>query len=241
MEEIIRIEHINKTYFSVGGFTSQNVLRDVNLVVYRGDFLSVMGQSGSGKSTLMNILGCLDSCTSGNYYLNGKNVSNLSTDELAHIRNKYMGFVFQSFNLLPRRTVFDNVAMPMMYADCSRKEKKERIEELLKSVRLEDHMYYYPTQLSGGMQQRVAIARALVNNPSVIFADEPTGNLDVKTSEDIMNTFKNLNEEMGISIVMVTHEPSIANCTKRLICIRDGTKEHDCSIEEAVKRNILRL
>ncbi|MDR1494548.1 MAG: ABC transporter ATP-binding protein [Rickettsiales bacterium] len=241
MGEIIRVENINKTYFSVGGFTSQNVLRDINLKAHEGDFLSVMGQSGSGKSTLMNILGCLDSPTSGDYYLNGKNVSKMSSDELANIRNRYIGFVFQSFNLLPRRTVFDNVAIPMMYADCSRKEKRERIVELLKSVKLENHMEYYPTQLSGGMQQRVAIARALVNSPSVIFADEPTGNLDVKTSNEIMDTFSSLNENMGITIIMVTHEPSIAKCTKRLIYIRDGSKEHDCTIKEALDRNILRL
>ncbi|MDR1425512.1 MAG: ABC transporter ATP-binding protein [Rickettsiales bacterium] len=241
MEDIIRLENINKTYFSVGGFVSQNVLKNINLTVRRGDFMSIMGQSGSGKSTLMNILGCLDSATSGDYYLNGRNVSNMTGDELAYIRNKYIGFVFQSFNLLPRRTVFDNVAMPMTYADCSRGEKKEKVEEILRSVKLEKHIQYYPTQLSGGMQQRVAIARALVNNPSVIFADEPTGNLDIRTSEEIMETFKNLNEKMGISIVMVTHEPSIARYTKRLVYIIDGSKEHDCSLEEALEKNIIRI
>ncbi|MDR3079219.1 MAG: ABC transporter ATP-binding protein [Rickettsiales bacterium] len=241
MEEVIRVENINKTYFSVGGFTSQSVLKNINLRVHRGDFMSVMGQSGSGKSTLMNILGCLDTPTSGDYYLNGRNVSKMTGDELANVRNRYIGFVFQSFNLLPRRTVFDNVAIPMIYSDCSRREKKERIEDLLRSVKLESYMEYYPTQLSGGMQQRVAIARALVNGPSVIFADEPTGNLDVKTSSEIMDTFRNMNEKMGITIVMVTHEPSIASCTKRLVYIRDGHKEHDCAMEEAIEKNIIRL
>jgi putative ABC transport system ATP-binding protein len=187
----------------------------------------------------MNILGCLDHPTSGNYYLNGKNVAKLEKNELAEIRNKYIGFVFQSFNLMPRRTVFDNVSMPMIYANYSYRERRDRTEELLKTVGLENYMEYYPTQLSGGMQQRVAIARALINNPSVVFADEPTGNLDVKTSIEIMDIFSELNEKMAINIVMVTHEPDIAKYSKRLVYIRDGTKGYDCSIKEAIAAKII--
>jgi putative ABC transport system ATP-binding protein len=239
MKEIIKVEHLYKDYLMAGGSLVQNVLKDITLVVSGGDFLSIMGQSGSGKSTFMNILGCLDHPTSGNYYLNGKNVAKLEKDELAEIRNKYIGFVFQSFNLLPRRTVFDNVSMPMIYSNCPYRERKDKTENLLKTVGLENYMEYYPTQLSGGMQQRVAIARALINSPTVVFADEPTGNLDVKTSIEIMNIFSELNEKMGINIVMVTHEPDIAKYSKRLVYIRDGTKEHDCSIEEAVAAHIL--
>ncbi|MDR2778223.1 MAG: ABC transporter ATP-binding protein [Rickettsiales bacterium] len=238
-EEIIRVEHLYKDYLMAGGSLVQSVLKDITLTVSGGDFVSIMGQSGSGKSTFMNILGCLDHPTSGNYYLNGKNVAKLAKDELAEIRNRYIGFVFQSFNLMPRRTIFDNVSMPLIYANCSYRERRERTEGLLKTVGLENYMEYYPTQLSGGMQQRVAIARALINSPTVVFADEPTGNLDVKTSVEIMNIFNELNGKMGINIVMVTHEPEIAKYSKRLVRIRDGAKECDCSIEEAIAGNIL--
>lgn len=232
MEEIIKIEHIYKDYQLTSELT-QPVLKDINLVVHKGEFVSIMGPSGSGKSTFMNILGCLDSPTKGSYYLNGKNVANLNGDELANIRNRYIGFVFQGFNLLNRRTIFDNVTMPMTYKNANNQEKREKAVKMLEAVKLGKYIDHYPTQISGGMQQRVAIARALINDPTVIFADEPTGNLDTKTSDEIMDIFCELNEKMNISIVMVTHEPDIARYTKRLVFIRDGIKEYDCSIEEA--------
>lgn len=231
--EIIRIDHLYKNYVIGDGTIIQEVLKDVNCVIYEGDFVSVMGPSGSGKSTFMNVLGCLDQPTNGKYFLNSKDISRLNKDELADIRNRYIGFVFQGFNLLARRTIFENVSMPMIYANLSYEERRERSRKILRSVKLESYMDHYPNQLSGGMQQRVAIARALINDPTVIFADEPTGNLDTKTSQEIMDIFTQLNEEMNISIVMVTHEPDIARYSKRLIYIKDGIKEHDCSVEEA--------
>ena len=237
-EEIIKIEHIFKDYYLSEDLV-QPVLKDINLVVHKGEFVSIMGPSGSGKSTFMNILGCLDTPSKGDYYLSGKNVAYLDEDELAEIRNKYIGFVFQGFNLLARRTIFDNVTMPMTYRNASYEEKRERAVEMLEAVGLGKYIDHYPTQISGGMQQRVAIARALINNPTVIFADEPTGNLDTKTSDEIMDIFCELNEKMNISIVMVTHEPDIARYTKRLVFIRDGIKEHDCSIEEAKKLELV--
>jgi putative ABC transport system ATP-binding protein len=238
MTEIIKVEHIYKDYLLNSGLVIQKVLKDINLCINKGEFVSIMGQSGSGKSTFMNILGCLDRPTSGNYFLNNRNVATLEKDELAVIRNNLIGFVFQGFNLLSRRTVFDNVAMPLMYAGCSIGEKTNRVTSMLASVKLENYLYHYPTQLSGGMQQRVAIARALINNPSIVFADEPTGNLDIKTSNEIMDLFVELNEHRNISIVMVTHEPSIARYSKRLIYIKDGVKEHDCSLEKALESKI---
>lgn len=237
-EEIIKIEHIFKDYY-LSEELVQPVLKDINLVVHKGEFVSIMGPSGSGKSTFMNILGCLDTPSKGDYYLSGKNVAYLNEDELAEIRNRYIGFVFQGFNLLARRTIFDNVTMPMTYKNATHEEKRERAVEMLEAVGLGKYIDHYPTQISGGMQQRVAIARALINNPTVIFADEPTGNLDTKTSDEIMNIFCELNEKMNISIVMVTHEPDIARYTKRLVFIRDGIKEHDCSIEEAKKLELV--
>jgi putative ABC transport system ATP-binding protein len=230
--ETIKISHIFKDYFLPDG-TAQHVLKDISVTVNSGEFVSVMGPSGSGKSTFMNVLGCLDQPTSGEYRLAGKDVSKLNRDELATIRNKYIGFVFQGFNLLARRTILDNVTMPMIYDDKTLRERKIRAEEILEKVNLSRYINHYPTQLSGGMQQRVAIARALVNEPTVVFADEPTGNLDTKTSEEIMRIFQKLNKDLNITIVMVTHEPDIANYSKRLIYIRDGVKEHDFSIEEA--------
>lgn len=237
-EEIIKIEHIFKDYYLSEDLV-QPVLKDINLVVHKGEFVSIMGPSGSGKSTFMNILGCLDTPSKGDYYLSGRNVAYLNEDELAEIRNRYIGFVFQGFNLLARRTIFDNVTMPMTYKNATYEEKRERAVEMLEAVGLGKYIDHYPTQISGGMQQRVAIARALINNPTVIFADEPTGNLDTKTSDEIMNIFCELNEKMNISIVMVTHEPDIARYTKRLVFIRDGIKEHDCSIEEAKKLELI--
>lgn len=236
--EIIKIEHLYKDYF-ISEQLTQPVLKDINVSICRSEFVSIMGPSGSGKSTFMNILGCLDRPTKGAYYLNNKNVAYLNKDELSDIRNQYIGFVFQGFNLLSRRTIFDNVCMPMVYMNKSYKEKRERAEEILASVKLDKYIDHYPNQLSGGMQQRVAIARALINRPTVIFADEPTGNLDTKTSIEILNIFQELNKSLNISIVMVTHEPNIARYTNRLVYIKDGIKEHDCSIKEAIKLGIV--
>ena len=237
--EIIKIEHLYKDYTIGEGAIVQKVLKDVNCTVYEGEFVSVMGPSGSGKSTFMNILGCLDQPTSGSYYLNGRDVSRLNKDELADVRNKYIGFVFQGFNLLSRRSIFDNVSMPMIYTNSPYEERREKSKKILKSVKLENYIDHYPNQLSGGMQQRVAIARALINDPTVIFADEPTGNLDTKTSQEIMDIFTQLNAEMNISIVMVTHEPDIARYSQRLVFIKDGVKQHDCTVEEAKSLGIL--
>jgi putative ABC transport system ATP-binding protein len=238
MTEVIKIVNVFKDYFLPDG-TAQRVLKDVNVVVEKGEFASVMGPSGSGKSTFMNILGCLDQPTSGEYHLAGKDVSKLDRDELATVRNKYVGFVFQGFNLLARRTILDNVTMPMIYDNKTHGERVKRAKEILEQVNLSKYINHYPTQLSGGMQQRVAIARALINKPTVIFADEPTGNLDTKTSQEIMNIFQKLNDELNITIVMVTHEPDIASYSKRLIYIRDGVKEYDINTEEAKEIGLL--
>jgi putative ABC transport system ATP-binding protein len=238
IEEVIKISHIFKDYFLPDG-TAQHILKDVNVVVSKGDFVSIMGPSGSGKSTFMNILGCLDQPTSGEYCLAGRDVSRLNRDELAVVRNKYVGFVFQGFNLLARRTILDNVTIPMIYDNRTHRERKCKAEEILEKVNLSRYINHYPTQLSGGMQQRVAIARALINDPAVIFADEPTGNLDTKTSEEIMDIFQKLNENLNITVVMVTHEPDIANYSDRLIYIRDGVKEHDFSTEDARASGII--
>lgn len=237
--EIIKIDHLYKDYITGDGTIVQKVLKNIDCVIHEGEFVSVMGPSGSGKSTFMNILGCLDQLTKGKYFLNSKDISSLDKDELADIRNKYIGFVFQGFNLLSRRTVFENVSMPMIYANSSYDERREKSRKILRAVKLESYMDHYPNQLSGGMQQRVAIARALINDPTVILADEPTGNLDTKTSQEIMDIFTQLNEEMNISVVMVTHEPDIARYSKRLIYIKDGIKKYDCSVEEAKAINIL--
>lgn len=238
MKKIIEISHLYKDYY-LGDNMVQQVLKDVNVEVYENEFVSVMGPSGSGKSTFMNILGCLDKPTSGDYFLNGQNTAKLGRNKLADIRNKYIGFVFQSFNLLSKRTIFDNVCMPMVYMNKSYREKRIKAKEILAQVKLEKYIDHYPNQLSGGMQQRVAIARALINDPTVIFADEPTGNLDTKTSDEIMNIFTELNKRLGISIVMVTHEPDIARYSSRLIYIKDGVKLHDCSIKEAIGLGVI--
>lgn len=238
MSEIIKIEHLVKNYYLENNI-EQHILKDINCIVNKGDFLAIMGPSGSGKSTFMNILGCLDKATSGKYILNDNDISSLSDKQLAKIRNKYIGFVFQSFNLLPRRTVFDNISIPMIYADIPQYERKDKIKNVLSSVGLSEHEDYYPTQLSGGMQQRVAIARALINNPSIIFADEPTGNLDSEMSVEIMKVFQHLNNDLNITIVMVTHEKDIASYAKRLIYIKDGIKEFDSSMEDAKIKGII--
>ena len=202
------------------------VLKGIDLEINKGEYVALMGPSGSGKSTLMNILGCLDTPTSGTYILNGKHVSEMQDDELAGIRNKEIGFVFQTFNLMPRTTALDNVALPMVYAGYSKSERVERATEVLTQVGLQDRMDHKPNQLSGGQRQRVAVARALVNKPSIILADEPTGNLDSKTSVEIMNLFNEIHAN-GNTVILVTHEEDIAAHAHRIIRLRDGLIESD--------------
>jgi putative ABC transport system ATP-binding protein len=216
----IELSHLSKTY-RLGEVTVE-ALRDVSLVIGRGEFLAVMGASGSGKSTLMNILGCLDRPTSGAYRLDGEDVGTLERDALAGIRRKKIGFVFQGFNLLSRMTALENVELPMIYEDTPSGTRRDRAREGLRSVGLLDREGHFPTQLSGGEQQRVAIARAIVNTPSLLLADEPTGNLDTATSNDIMGIFRELSDVRGITLVLVTHEQDIARYAKRMIRFRDG-------------------
>lgn len=202
------------------------VLKGIDLTIDKGEYVALMGPSGSGKSTLMNILGCLDTPTSGSYNLNGKQVSEMHDDELAEIRNKEIGFVFQTFNLMPRTTALDNVALPMVYAGYAKSERTDRATEVLTQVGLEDRMDHKPNQLSGGQRQRVAVARALVNKPAIILADEPTGNLDSKTSVEIMNLFDEIHAK-GNTVILVTHEEDIAEHAHRIIRLRDGIIESD--------------
>jgi putative ABC transport system ATP-binding protein len=218
--EVIRICDLHKMYKM--GEIEVAALRGINVTIQKGEFIAVTGASGSGKSTFMNILGCLDRPTRGAYFLEGQDVSALSSDEWAHIRNRKIGFVFQGFNLLHRTSAVENVELPMMYNGFQSKERRQRALEVLKLVGLAERSHHLPNQLSGGQQQRVAIARALVNRPSLILADEPTGNLDTKTSVEIMELFQNLNESEGITIVLVTHEPDIAQYARRQIVFRDG-------------------
>ena len=218
-QTVIDIQGITKTY--VNGKLSVPVLYGIDLQVNKGEFVSIMGPSGSGKSTFMNILGCLDRPTTGSYRLNGDEVATLSDDELAFVRNKQIGFVFQSFNLLTKLTALENVALPMIYAGMDKKTRKERAAALLASVGLGDRMDHLPSELSGGQRQRVAIARALANNPAIIMADEPTGNLDSKSTIDVMNIFRGLYDE-GRTIILVTHEPEIATYASRNVVLRDG-------------------
>ena len=210
------------------------VLKGIDLEINKGEYVALMGPSGSGKSTLMNILGCLDTPTSGTYVLNGKHVSEMQDDELAGIRNKEIGFVFQTFNLMPRTTALDNVALPMVYAGHSKSERVERATEVLTQVGLQDRMDHKPNQLSGGQRQRVAVARALVNKPSIILADEPTGNLDSKTSVEIMNLFNEIHAN-GNTVILVTHEEDIAAYAHRIIRLRDGIIESD-TINQNIKK-----
>jgi putative ABC transport system ATP-binding protein len=203
-----------------------HVLKGIDLDIKRGEYVAIMGPSGSGKSTLMNLLGCLDTPTAGSYNLNGNDVSQMSDDDLAEIRNTEIGFVFQTFNLLPRTTALENVALPMIYAGSSRKQRKERATEVLSDVGLSDRMDHKPNQLSGGQRQRVAIGRALINKPSIILADEPTGNLDSKTGMEIMALFDNIHKA-GNTVIMVTHEEEVAAHAKRIIRLRDGVIESD--------------
>ena len=216
---IIKTENLVR-HFTVGTQTVE-ALRGVSLDINKGEFVAIMGPSGSGKSTLMNIIGCLDSPTSGTYYLNNKNVSTLNDDALALIRNHEIGFVFQNFHLLARNTALDNVMLPLKYAGIDKSEQEEIAMEVIKSVDLESRAHHQPSELSGGQQQRVAIARALVNKPSILFADEPTGNLDSKTGDDVMNLFTNLHKQ-GQTIIVITHEIEVANQAERIISIKDG-------------------
>ena len=218
-QTVIDIQGITKTF--VNGNLSVPVLHGIDLQVNKGEFVSIMGPSGSGKSTFMNILGCLDRPTTGSYRLNGDEVATLSDDELAFVRNKQIGFVFQSFNLLTKLTAVENVALPMIYAGMDKKTRNERAAALLASVGLGDRMDHLPSELSGGQRQRVAIARALANNPAIIMADEPTGNLDSKSTIDVMNIFRGLYDE-GRTIILVTHEPEIATYASRNVVLRDG-------------------
>ena len=201
-------------------------LQSVSVSIKEGEYVAIMGPSGSGKSTLMNILGCLDTPTHGQYILNGTNVSQMTDDQLAVIRNKEIGFVFQTFNLLPRYSALENVMLPMVYAGFNKKAREKRAKEVLEEVDLSDRISHKPNELSGGQRQRVAVARALVNKPSIILADEPTGNLDSKTSADIMNLFSKIHEN-GNTVIIVTHEEDIAKCTNRIIRLRDGNVESD--------------
>jgi putative ABC transport system ATP-binding protein len=223
-ELVIRIERITKEYEM--GFTTIRALKGVDLTIYRNEYLAIMGPSGSGKSTLMNMLGCLDTPTTGRYEFNGKDVAAMGDDELAEIRNREIGFVFQTFNLLPRSTGFENVELPLIYANVNADERRLRAEQAMEAVGLGDRMYHKPNELSGGQRQRVAIARALVNNPSIILADEPTGNLDSRTGEEIMTLLENLYLR-GHTIVVVTHEEDIARNARRIVRLRDGLIESD--------------
>ncbi len=222
MSGLIVTENLKKTY--ILGDIEVNALRGINLTVLEGDYLSIMGSSGSGKSTLMNILGCLDTPSEGKYLFKDNDISNLTQDEMSDIRNKEIGFVFQSFNLLSRTSSLENVEMPLIYNGTPYKARKERAKEALNLVGLSDRQTHLPNQLSGGQQQRVAIARAIVNNPGLILADEPTGNLDSKTSFEIINILEKLNDE-GRTIVMITHEKEIASSTKTSVVIKDGLIE----------------
>lgn len=225
MKPLIQLKNIHKSY-PLDGFDLE-ILKGINLEIKAGEFVAIMGPSGSGKSTLMNILGCLDTPTSGEYVLDGENIEHLSGDELAEIRNRKIGFVFQGFNLLSRTSALENVELPMIYAGIDDKERKERSEKALNSVGLHERMNHQPNQLSGGQQQRVAIARAIVNEAPIIFADEPTGNLDTKMSVEIMDLFSKLNENLHRTIILVTHEEDIALFAKRIIKIVDGEIHSD--------------
>jgi len=230
MQGIIHLENLKKNYYL--GKQVIEVLKGISLDVFKNEYLALMGPSGSGKSTLMNILGCLDSPTSGTYILNGKDVSQTSDNELAEVRNKEIGFVFQQFNLLPRLTAVENVALPLVYAGVPKKIRSEKAMHVLEQVNLADRSHHKPNEMSGGQNQRVAIARALVNDPSIILADEPTGNLDSKTSHEIMDIFGKIHLS-GNTVILVTHEEDIANFAHRIVRLRDGVIESDRKKEAA--------
>lgn len=224
MDSVIHLVDIDKSYFM--GMQAIPVLKKVNLNIFRNEYVALMGPSGSGKSTLMNILGCLDSPTAGTYILNGKDVSKMPDNDLAGVRNKDIGFVFQQFNLLPRLSAAENVALPLVYAGVGKKERTERAMEVLAKVGLADRSHHRPNEMSGGQIQRVAIARALINNPAIILADEPTGNLDSKTSVEVMNIFGKI-QTAGNTVILVTHEEDIAAYAKRVVRLKDGLIEND--------------
>lgn len=228
---IIQIENLVKVYDT--GVVKVNALKEINISISEREYVAIMGASGSGKSTLMNVLGCLDKATSGKYILDGEDISSLNENELAVIRNKKIGFVFQAFNLLPKLSSIDNVELPMVYAGVPAKERFEIAKKALERVGLEKRMYHRPNELSGGQKQRVAIARSLVNSPAILLADEPTGNLDSKSSEEIMEIFQELNDE-GVTIVMVTHETDIAEHTKRAIVFKDGNIISDNPVQNRI-------
>lgn len=224
MQGIIHLEEIRKSYYL--GKQELPVLKGINIDIFKNEYVALMGPSGSGKSTLMNILGCLDTATSGKYVLNNKDVSRVPDNELAEVRNSEIGFVFQQFNLLPRLTALENVALPLIYGGVDKKERMERAMEVLTKVRLEDRSHHKPNELSGGQCQRVAIARALINNPSIILADEPTGNLDSKTSYEIMEMIGKIHDD-GNTVIIVTHEEDISKFARRIIRLKDGIIETD--------------
>ncbi|MGH4140001.1 ABC transporter ATP-binding protein [Clostridium sp.] len=228
---MLEVKNLIKIYKT--GELEFTALKNINLKIEKGEFTAIMGASGSGKSTLMNILGCLDKMNSGKYILNGRDISILSDNELAYIRNKEIGFVFQSFNLIPRISLLDNVQLPMMYAGVPARQRKEKALYALEKVGLSDRVKHLPNEISGGQKQRAAIARAIVNSPAVIMADEPTGNLDSKSSEDIMKIFEDLNNE-GATILMVTHETDIANHTNRIVRFRDGEIISDSIVKHRI-------
>ena len=232
MSNVIEIRNIIRD-FQLGQETV-HVLKGIDLDIEKGDYVALMGPSGSGKSTLMNLLGCLDSPTDGDYFLNKTNVSKMTDSELAAVRNKEIGFVFQTFNLLPRMSALENVALPLVYSGMSRTDREDRAREVLESVGLGDRVSHKPNELSGGQRQRVAIARALVNNPAIILADEPTGNLDTKTSIEIMSIFEKI-QASGNTVIIVTHEPDIAEHAHRIIRLRDGLIEKDVKNDNIAK------
>ena len=237
-DSVIHIERLYKEYVTEAGAVP--VLKDVSFTVMAGEFVAIMGASGSGKSTFMNILGCLDAATSGSYLLNGRDVNKQSRDELALLRNQVIGFVFQGFNLLPRASLEDNVALPLIYRGMPRAERLARANEMLARVGLGQYACSRPNQISGGQQQRVAIARALVNRPKLLLADEPTGNLDTHTSQEIMALFTELNQRDGITIVLITHEPDIAAYARRLVRLSDGCIVYDGAVEHATPEPLVR-
>ena len=234
LQPVVRVQGLHKQYETEAG--PHPVLKDVSLTIMPGEFVALMGPSGSGKTTFMNLLGCLDSPTQGRYWLDGQDTSSLNSDQMARLRNRFIGFVFQGFNLLPRVSLLDNVALPLLYAGMPRRKRHQSAAQLLKRVGLERYLDYLPNHISGGQQQRVAIARALANTPKLLLADEPTGNLDTHTSREIMGLFTELNASMGLSVVLVTHEADIARFAQRLVNFVDGRIAYDGPTEAFVRR-----